>query len=94
MVKCDLCNADCSAAKLVQLLDIYKAAGVVEICPDCEAWANKRKSDMLLEIAPRLRAAIAERKGLPPPAAPKVWWRRLGLLALTPNDGAETHAAR
>lgn len=77
MATCDLCGADCGAAKLVQLLDSYKVAGVVDICPDCEKWANKLKSDMLLEIAPRMRVAIAERKGLPPPAAPKVWWRRL-----------------
>jgi hypothetical protein len=71
-----LCNADCGAAKLAQLLDNYKAAGVVDICRDCEKWANKLKRDMLLEIAPRVRAAIAERKGMPPPAAPKIWWRR------------------
>jgi hypothetical protein len=76
MAKCDLCGADCGAAKLVQLLTNYQAAGVVDICPDCEKWANKLKSDMLLEIAPRMRAAIAERKGMPPPAAPQVWWQR------------------
>lgn len=73
MAKCDLCGANCRAVDLVQLLDSYQEAGVVDICPACEKWANKLKSDMLGEIAPRLRAAIAERKGVPPRRA---WWRR------------------
>ena len=77
MAKCDMCCQDCKAIRLVQLLDNYQAAGVVDICPDCEKWANKIKSDMLLEIGPRMRAAIAERKGLPPPVLPQLWWRRL-----------------
>ena len=76
MAKCDLCNAHCSAAQLVQLLDSYKVNGVLDLCPACEKWASKLKSDMLLEIAPRMRAAIAERKGMPPPAALQSWWRR------------------
>jgi hypothetical protein len=70
MAACDLCGKHCAAIKLLQLLESYQAAGVVDICPDCEKWANKLKSDMLLEIAPRLRAAVAQRKGTPAPSAP------------------------
>lgn len=73
MAKCDLCGADCKASELVQLLDSYQVPGVVDICPSCRQWADKLKSDMLLEIAPRLRAAIAERQGQPP-SAPRVGW--------------------
>lgn len=77
MAKCDLCGESCAAAELVQLLDSYQVPGVVDICRDCEKWANRLKSDMVLEIAPRMRASIAERAGVPPPSAPPVWWRRI-----------------
>jgi hypothetical protein len=76
MAKCDLCGASCAAFKLAQLLPSYQSAGVEDICPDCEKWANRLKSDLTAEIAPRMREAIAERKDLPTPAAPPVWWRR------------------
>lgn len=75
MAKCDLCGGDCRASDLVQLLDQYQAAGVVDICPSCEKWANKQKFDMLGEIAPRMRAAIAARKGAQPEAPRAPWWR-------------------
>lgn len=78
MAKCDLCSHDCKAMSLVQLLNGYQAAGVVDICPDCEKWANKIKSDMLSEIGPRMRAAIVERKGLPQPLQRR-WWERAWL---------------
>lgn len=81
MAKCDLCGADCGAHRMVQLLPSYQAGGVVDVCPDCEKWANKLKSDMLLEIGPRMRSAIAERKNAPPVPAAVVWWRK-GLRAI------------
>lgn len=74
MAKCDLCGGDCRASDLVQLQDQYQAAGVLDICPSCGKWANKQKFDMLGEIAPRMRAAIAARKGVQPQAP---WWRRV-----------------
>lgn len=80
MAKCDLCGSDCSAAKLAQLLTKYQGSGVVDICPDCERWAVKLKSDMLLEIAPRMREAISKRKGEPKQQESKQWWRRLAAL--------------
>lgn len=75
MAKCDLCGGSCRGIELVQLLDQYQADGVVDICPACEKWANKQKSDMLNEIAPRMRAAIAARKGAQPQAPRAPWWR-------------------
>lgn len=90
MAKCDLCDAHCGAAKLVQLLDSYKVPGVVDICHDCEKWANKMKSDMLLEIAPRMRSAIAERRGVPAVVlvAHRSWWQRItGTRAAAQGDG-------
>lgn len=75
MAKCDLCGNDCAAHQLKQLLESYRTTGVEDLCPACGKWADKIKSDMLLEIGPRLRAAITERKGMPTP--PKPWWRRL-----------------
>lgn len=77
MAKCDLCGGQCKAADMNTLLNQYQIAGVAELCPDCERWATKIKGDMLGEIAPRMRAAIAEKKGAPPPAPPLVWWRRM-----------------
>lgn len=77
MAKCDLCGGHCRANDLAQLLDQYQAAGVVDICPSCTKWTNKQKSDMLDEIAPRMRAAIAARKGAQPQAPRAPWWRRV-----------------
>ena len=76
MAKCDLCCRDCSAVNLVQLLDNYQVDGVADVCPICAKWANKAKSDMLLEIAPRMRAAIAARKVARPASAARALWRR------------------
>lgn len=77
MTKCDLCGSDCRASELAQLRDHYQAAGVVDLCPSCAKWTNKQKSDMLDEIAPRMREAIAARKGAQPDAPRAPWWRRL-----------------
>lgn len=76
MAKCDLCGNDCSAMNLAQLRDAYQAAGVVDVCPSCAKWANKTKSDMLMEIEPRMRAAIATRKKAQPVSAARALWRR------------------
>lgn len=78
MAKCDLCGSNCGAQTMVQLRDNYQIAGVVDICGDCEKWVNKLKGDMLSEIAPRMRDAIAVRKGapIPAPGTPKGWWMR------------------
>lgn len=80
MANCDLCGSHCKAIELVELLDGYKIDGVIDICPACKKWADKTKSDLLLEIAPKMRAAIAARrypdagciKMLAGPARP--WW--------------------
>lgn len=72
---CDLCGA--TNCHLSTLLDQYQTPEVKELCSDCERWANKTKGDLLLEISPRMRAAITERKGAPPPAPPVAWWRRV-----------------
>ena len=63
MATCDLCGAACGAAKLTQLRQEYQADGIADLCPDCAKWADKLKSDMLLEIPSRMRESIAERKG-------------------------------
>lgn len=76
MAKCDLCGGECKAHAMTTLLEQYQIPGVAEICPDCTRWANKTKSDLLGEIAPSMRSAIAEKKGQPLPAAPVVWWAR------------------
>lgn len=77
MAKCDLCGGDCRASYLSQLLNQYQAAGVVDICPDCEKWANKLKGGMLDEIPPRMRAAIAAKKAAQPERPKLPWWRRM-----------------
>ena len=77
MAKCDLCGGDCRASDLVQLLDQYQAAGVVDICPACEKWANRQKSDMLGGIPQRMRDAIAAKKGSHQQEPARPWWRRL-----------------
>ena len=81
MAKCDLCGCNCAAADMAELLNSYKVDGVVDICPGCRKSLDKVKSDLLAEIAPRMRAAIAERmgKGIPTllPAPRQSWWSRL-----------------
>lgn len=77
MAKCDLCGGHCRANDLVQLRDQYQAAGVVDICPACEKWANKQKSDMLGEIPRRMRDTIAAKKGVPQQEPARPWWRKL-----------------
>jgi hypothetical protein len=62
---------------MVQLLDQYKVAGVSEICRPCEKWASGVKSSIVSEIAPRMRDAIAAKKGAPPESPPVKWWRRI-----------------
>ncbi len=74
MATCDLCGAACGAAKLAQLRQEYQADGVEDLCPDCAKWADKLKSDMLLEIPSRMRESVAERKGR---NHRESWWRRL-----------------
>ena len=76
MAKCDLCGGTCGLHDLTTLLDGYQVDGIKDICRDCERWASKLKGDMLLEIGPKMRAAIRERVGLPPPAPAVAWWRR------------------
>ena len=73
MATCDLCGAACGAAKLAQLRQEYQADGIADLCPDCAKWADKLKSDMLLEIPSRMRESIAERKGH---NHQESWWRR------------------
>lgn len=75
MAKCDLCGGDCKSIELEQLLDSYQTAGVVDVCPTCRKWANGLKNDIIAELAPRMRAAIAEKKGRPPVPDPP-WWKR------------------
>lgn len=65
MAKCDLCDRSCPSYDLVQLRDQYQINEVVDICPDCARWADKLKSDLLDQIAPKMREAIAEKKGKP-----------------------------
>lgn len=76
MAKCDLCGGTCGLHDLTTLLDHYQVDGVKDICRDCEQWATKLKGAMLLEIGPKMQAAIRERAGLPPPAPVVKWWRR------------------
>lgn len=68
MATCDLCGKNCRLAELLPLLSEYQTGGVTDICKDCANWANKLKSDLLLEIGPRMREAIAARKGVPMPS--------------------------
>ena len=72
MAHCDLCGEHCKAGDLQQLLANYQTADVQDVCPACAKWATKIKTGMMLEIPERMRAAIAERKGMPPTP----WWRR------------------
>ena len=77
MALCDLCKSECRSIEMAQLLDFYQVPGVVDLCPACRKWADELKSDMLRGIAPRMRAAIAERADLPPQVARRPWWRRM-----------------
>ena len=77
MAMCDLCGKNCRAVELAQLLDSYRTGDVTDICTDCAKWANKLKSDMLLEVGPRMREAIAARKGSPVPSPRFSLFRRL-----------------
>ena len=74
----------------MQLLDNYQVPGVVDICPACANWANKVKSDMLLEIAPRMRAAIAQRQEQPPPRPMAPWRRVYAAITRNPNPAGRT----
>jgi len=75
MAKCDLCDRSCPSYDLVQLRDQYQINEVVDICPDCARWADKLKSDLLSEIAPKMREAIAEKKGVSLIKRPTFLWR-------------------
>ena len=83
MAKCDLCGCTCPAADMEQLLDSYKVGGVVDICPGCRKCLDKVKSDLLAEIAPRMREAISQRMTTPgtltllPAPLRQSWWSRL-----------------
>lgn len=61
MAKCDLCGKTCVASEMVLLRDEYQVADVKDICPKCGTWADNLKSDLLLGIASKMRAAIEER---------------------------------
>jgi len=65
MAKCDLCNQTCPGHQLAELRERYQIPGVIDVCPECERWTNKLKSDLLDQIAPKMREAIAEKKGKP-----------------------------
>lgn len=58
MAKCDLCGKYCLAHEMASLVKNYHIENVTDICKLCEKWANKTKSDMLLEIPIRMRSAI------------------------------------
>jgi hypothetical protein len=75
MAKCDLCGESCKAYQMQQLRSEYAVDGVNDICSDCASWASKIKSDMIDEIAPRMRAAISDRRYM----QKEVWWRRFKL---------------
>lgn len=77
MAKCDLCNGRCEAHQMTTLLEQYRTPDVVELCRDCARWADNTKGALLREIPTHMRAAIAAKKGMPPPAAPTRWWTRL-----------------
>lgn len=61
MAKCDLCGNSCPAPELVSLRDIYKSAGVNDVCPACDQWANKQLNEIRDTIVPQFRARIAKR---------------------------------
>ena len=65
MTRCDLCNSECKASSLEQLLESYQIKGVVEICPACRKWVNSVRASLLGEAHNNVRAAIAERAGMP-----------------------------
>lgn len=89
MAKCDLCGKDCQAHQMTQLLDDYQVPGVVDLCPACSKWANELKSEMLLGIAPRMRAAIAQRQEQSPrPMTP--WQRVYAAITSNPNPIGRT----
>lgn len=77
---CDLCGRHCQASEMAQLLDHYQVDGITDICPSCQKKANQAKSDLLAEIAPRMREAIralaAEHGGAKAGAEPKKGWLR------------------
>ena len=75
MAACDLCGNRVKAHALVQLLDSYKVAGVEDICSECEKWANKLKSDLLAEIAPKMREAVAAKATFNTAPKKKAWWK-------------------
>ena len=77
MTKCDLCNQSCPISNIVQLRDQYRIPEVVDLCPDCARWADKVKSDLLDKIAPKMREAIAEKKGVSLIQRPTFLWRFL-----------------
>lgn len=77
MAKCDLCGGDCKALELEQLLSSLQVEGVVDVCPNCRRWANDLKGSLLSEIPPKMREAIAARKGAAPAFLPgPTRWQR------------------
>lgn len=76
MAKCDLCGGACRAADMETLLKPYQIPGVAELCPKCRRWADSQKSQLLDDIAPRMRSLISDKKGVPLPTAPHRWLAR------------------
>lgn len=76
MATCDLCGGSCTTTDLSELRTPFRIYGVCDICPECTKWANKQHTALVLEIGPKMRELITERKGNPKPTS---WWRRLKL---------------
>lgn len=85
MAKCDLCSGQCHSHELAQLRPSYQTAGIVDICPSCQRWADKTKGRLLDAIAPQMRAAIAAKA-----AAPRrglFWWLRRTPVSIPSQEG-------
>lgn len=79
MAKCDLCGCSCAAPQLVELRPGYQVAGVKDVCPKCEGWANKQLDEIRAQTAPVMRQRIAAR--VSHNAEPSLWHRITGWLA-------------
>lgn len=62
MARCDLCGKACEASRMQQLHREYQVDGIVDLCPECTAWANRTKSRLLKQNTSMLRTLIAFRR--------------------------------
>lgn len=74
MALCDLCDKDVDTYMLEALPPMLRTSEVAHICPTCSAWVDRKHTRMVNALAPKMREAILNRRGVMPTIP---WWRRV-----------------